>query len=246
MLEGAGRERGAGDNVAKRPTQHNKPRPGTWGRAAGLGVAGLTVAWPAAARKRVLGVPRRVSEHVQSAPTALARLTLGPSPGMQAESHSGDRLSGAAARGDVAEVRRLLQHELLHPDAPNRFGKTALQVMMFGNVFVAQELLKQGASPNIQDESGTAPAHDAARTGFLDTLNVLVEYGADVNVPDSLGSLPLHIAVREGHVEIVHFLMPRSNLHHRDAEGRTPLELAQHLGLTDIQGVLELHISSLA
>lgn len=44
------------------------------------------------------------------------------------EVRAGDRLSGAAARGDVQEVRRLLHHELVHPDALNRFGKTALQV----------------------------------------------------------------------------------------------------------------------
>uniref|UniRef100_A0A8C9PDZ6 Uncharacterized protein n=2 Tax=Marmotini TaxID=337730 RepID=A0A8C9PDZ6_SPEDA len=42
----------------------------------------------------------------------------------------GDRLSGAAARGDVQEVRRLLYRELVHPDALNRFGKTALQVVL--------------------------------------------------------------------------------------------------------------------
>lgn len=44
------------------------------------------------------------------------------------EVRAGDRLSGAAARGDVREVRRLLHRELVHPDALNRFGKTALQV----------------------------------------------------------------------------------------------------------------------
>nr|XP_056703867.1 cyclin-dependent kinase 4 inhibitor D [Euleptes europaea] len=168
-----------------------------------------------------------------------------PPPGRE-ELRAGDRLSGAAARGDLPEVRRLLQDELAHPDAHNRFGKTALQVMMFGNIFVAQELLKQGANPNVQDASGTAPTHDAARTGFLDTLSVLVEYGADVNIPDASGSLPLHVAIREGHADIVRFLAPRSNLHHRDAEGRTPLELAQRLGLTDIRGILEQRFSSLA
>ncbi|XP_054858643.1 cyclin-dependent kinase 4 inhibitor D isoform X2 [Eublepharis macularius] len=167
-------------------------------------------------------------------------------PPAQAELQAGDRLSGAAARGDLPEVRRLLQHELVHPDSLNRFGKTALQVMMFGNTFVAQELLKQGASPNIQDESGTAPAHDAARTGFLDTLRILAEHGADVNIPDASGSLPLHIAIREGHTDVVRFLALGSNLHHRDAEGRTPLELAQHLGLRDIQGIIEQHFSILA
>ena len=46
------------------------------------------------------------------------------------EVHAGDRLSGAAARGDVQEVRRLLHRELVHPDVLNRFGKTALQVSL--------------------------------------------------------------------------------------------------------------------
>lgn len=39
------------------------------------------------------------------------------------EVHAGDRLSGAAARGDVQEVRRLLHRELVHPDVLNRFGQ---------------------------------------------------------------------------------------------------------------------------
>ncbi|XP_020647292.1 cyclin-dependent kinase 4 inhibitor D [Pogona vitticeps] len=161
----------------------------------------------------------------------------------QGETRAGDRLTGAAARGDVAEVRRLLHQELVQPDSRNRFGKTALQVMMFGNIFVAQELLKEGAHPNVQDESGTTPAHDAARTGFLDTLKILVEYGADVNVPDASGSLPLHVAIWEGHADVVCFLAPQSKLQHQDSQGRTPLELAQQLGLSHIQGILEQHLS---
>lgn len=54
-----------------------------------------------------------------------------PCAGMQlgnAEIRAGDRLTGAAARGDIAEVRHLLHLELVHPDSHNRFGKTALQV----------------------------------------------------------------------------------------------------------------------
>ncbi|XP_068779032.1 cyclin-dependent kinase 4 inhibitor D [Struthio camelus] len=155
------------------------------------------------------------------------------------EISAGDRLSGAAARGDVAEVRRLLHHELVHPDAHNRFGKTALQVMMFGSPVVAQELLKQGASPNIQDEAGRAPAHDAARAGFVDTLRVLVEHGADVNVPDGAGALPIHVAVREGHAAAVRYLAADSDLAHRDAQGRTPLDLARHLGLPHLCALLQ-------
>ncbi|XP_006161597.2 cyclin-dependent kinase 4 inhibitor D [Tupaia chinensis] len=157
------------------------------------------------------------------------------------EVRAGDRLSGAAARGDVHEVRRLLYRELVHPDALNRFGKTALQVMMFGSPVIALELLKQGASPNVQDASGTSPIHDAARTGFLDTLKVLVDHGADVNVPDGSGALPIHLAIQEGHTAVVNFLAAESDLHHKDARGLTPLELARQRGSQDLMDILQGH-----
>lgn len=113
---------------------------------------------------------------------------------------------------------------------------------MFGSPTIALELLKQGASPNVQDVSGTTPAHDAARTGFLDTLKVLVEHGADVNTPDGTGALPIHLAVREGHAAVVSFLAAESDLHHRDARGLTPLELAQQRGARDLMDILQGHL----
>lgn len=157
------------------------------------------------------------------------------------EVHAGDRLSGAAARGDVSEVRRLLHRELVHPDALNRFGHTALQAMMFGSPAIALELLKQGASPNVQDVSGATPAHDAARTGFLETLKLLVEHGADVNTPDGTGALPIHLAVKEGHKAVVAFLAAESDLQHADSRGLTPLDLARTQGAQDLLDILAGH-----
>uniref|UniRef100_A0A8C5P9E1 Cyclin-dependent kinase 4 inhibitor D n=1 Tax=Leptobrachium leishanense TaxID=445787 RepID=A0A8C5P9E1_9ANUR len=148
------------------------------------------------------------------------------SPMLLQETGAGDRLSQAAAQGDLSEVKRLLHQERIHPDCLNRFGKTALQVMMFGSSPVAAELLKQGSSPNIQDAYGITPAHDAARCGFLDTLQVLVQYGADLNTPDASGSLPIHLALREGHVPVVAYLASRSDLEHSDCEGYTAPQLA--------------------
>ncbi|KAG3272275.1 hypothetical protein H1C71_030464 [Ictidomys tridecemlineatus] len=128
---------------------------------------------------------------------------------------------------------------LVHPDALNCFGKTALQVMMFGSPTITLELLKQGASPNVQDASGTSPVHDAARIGFLDTLKVLMEHGGDVNAPDGTGELPIHLAVQEGHSAVVSFLAPESDLQHRDARGLTSLELARQRGSQDIMDILQ-------
>uniref|UniRef100_A0A672KIP0 Cyclin dependent kinase inhibitor 2D n=1 Tax=Sinocyclocheilus grahami TaxID=75366 RepID=A0A672KIP0_SINGR len=80
--------------------------------------------------------------------------------------------------------------------------------MMMGCTSVARVLLDHGADPSVQDRCGVTPAHDAARTGFLDTLSVLVDHGASVNVPDHSGALPLHIAIREGHGDVVEYLAP--------------------------------------
>lgn len=44
------------------------------------------------------------------------------------ESDAGKSLTAAAARGDTAEVRKLLEESRVHPDTTNEFGKTALQV----------------------------------------------------------------------------------------------------------------------
>ncbi|XP_067115789.1 cyclin-dependent kinase 4 inhibitor D [Osmerus mordax] len=157
---------------------------------------------------------------------------------------AGRSLTTAAARGDTSEVRRMLEECRVHPDTVNEFDKTALQVMMMGNVTIANLLLEHGADPNIQDRQGVTPAHDAARTGFLDTLRVLVEFGASVNTPDQSGALPIHIAVREGFLDVVEFLAPRSNLKHTNTSGRTALDVARESCTADVVELLERQLES--
>ncbi|XP_026989323.1 cyclin-dependent kinase 4 inhibitor D [Tachysurus fulvidraco] len=160
------------------------------------------------------------------------------------ESDAGKSLTAAAAKGDTAEVRRLLEDRRVHPDTRNEFGKTALQVMMMGNPNVACLLLENGADPNIQDRFGITPVHDAARTGFLDTLCVLVDYGASVNIPDQSGALPIHIAIREGYRDVVEFLAPRSNLGHQDTRGDTALDIAEASCTPDMVELLKRQLES--
>ncbi|KAM4603427.1 cyclin-dependent kinase 4 inhibitor D [Polymixia lowei] len=157
---------------------------------------------------------------------------------------AGKALTAAAARGNSGEVQRILEECRVHPDTLNEFGRTALQVMMMGNSKVASLLLEHGADPNIQDRHGIAPVHDAARAGFLDTLQVLVEYGASVNIPDQSGTLPIHIAIREGHREVVEFLAPRSNLKHANTSGHTAVDVARESRLPDMIDLLFAHVHS--
>ncbi|XP_044284052.1 cyclin-dependent kinase 4 inhibitor B-like [Varanus komodoensis] len=115
-------------------------------------------------------------------------------------------LSSAAAAGDAAAVRRLLDGGA-DPNGVNRYGRSAMQVMMMGNPRVAELLLQRGADPNRPDPStGCLPAHDAAREGFLDTLRVLHGGGARFDLPDHQGRLPIDLAAAAGHSRVVSYL----------------------------------------
>lgn len=118
------------------------------------------------------------------------------------------------------------------------------QAMMMGNPKIASLLLEKGANPNVQNKQGIAPAHDAARTGFLDTLQVLVEHGASVNLPDQNGALPIHIAIREGHREVVEFLAPLSDLKHANVNGQSAIDVARASCVPDMMDSLFAHIHS--
>ncbi|XP_019383852.1 PREDICTED: cyclin-dependent kinase 4 inhibitor C [Gavialis gangeticus] len=141
----------------------------------------------------------------------------------------GNELASAAARGDLAQLARCLQESDGNVDARNRFGRTALQVMKLGNPEIARRLLLRGADPNLRDSTGFAAIHDAARAGFLDTLQTLLEFKADVNLEDDEGNLPLHLAAREGHARVVEFLArsTATRLQHRNKRGHTACDLAR-------------------
>ncbi|XP_008410246.1 cyclin-dependent kinase 4 inhibitor B [Poecilia reticulata] len=114
-----------------------------------------------------------------------------------------DELTTAAAKGRTAEVKSLLQKGA-PVNGVNSFGRTALQVMMMGSSEVARLLLTSGADPNVADRStGATPLHDAARTGFLDTVKLLVEAGADRQARDKDSCLPVDLARQSGHTDVV-------------------------------------------
>ncbi|KAG8506097.1 Cyclin-dependent kinase 4 inhibitor B [Galemys pyrenaicus] len=115
-------------------------------------------------------------------------------------------LSCAAARGQVETVKQLLEAGA-DPNRVNRFGRRPIQVMMMGNVRVAELLLLYGADPNCADpDTLTRPVHDAAREGFLDTLVVLHQAGARLDVRDAWDRLPVDLAEERGHHAITRYL----------------------------------------
>ncbi|CAL8253750.1 unnamed protein product [Merluccius merluccius] len=133
-----------------------------------------------------------------------------------------DQLCSASANGNLAAVKQCLQNGA-HVNGYNAYGRTALQVVKLGCPAVAVHLLEAGAEPDRRDPVlGLTVAHDAARDGFLDMLEVLVAHGADVNLADDRGNLPLHLAAQEGHAAAVALLERHTaNPGQRNREGRT-------------------------
>ncbi|XP_036876351.1 cyclin-dependent kinase inhibitor 2A-like isoform X2 [Manis javanica] len=137
-----------------------------------------------------------------------------------------DRLATAAARGREDEVRALLEAGA-PPNAPNRHGRSPIQVMMMGSARVAELLLLHGADPNCTDPTTlTRPVHDAAREGFLDTVVALHRAGAQLDVRDAWGRLPADLAEERGHRDVALYL--------RAAAGG--IEGGSHLGTDAAEG----------
>nr|XP_020457704.1 cyclin-dependent kinase 4 inhibitor B-like [Monopterus albus] len=117
-----------------------------------------------------------------------------------------DELTSAAAQGHTAEVSRLLQAGA-QVNGVNRFGRSAVQVMMMGSTPVAEVLLRHGADPNVADRrTGATPLHDAARAGFLDTVRLLVNYKADPRAKDKANCQPIDLARKSGLTDVVAYL----------------------------------------
>lgn len=117
-----------------------------------------------------------------------------------------DDLTTAAATGNTEAVQLLLRSGA-HVNGLNKFGYSALQVMMMGSLSVAQLLLTSGADPNVRDrDTGDTPLHDAARTGFVDTVRLLVQFQADPKAKNKKDCRPIDVARRSGSTEVIEFL----------------------------------------
>ena len=90
-------------------------------------------------------------------------------------------------------------------------SSVCLQVVNWACPDVVEALLSAGADFNIRDPVlGLTPLHDAARAGYIGSVQKLVRYGADVNLCDEIGNLPLHLAAMEGNLEVIRLLIGRT------------------------------------
>src|SRR5207249_3288326 len=89
-------------------------------------------------------------------------------------------------------------------------GDTALQTAVFRrNAGLVRELLDRGAKVNVECPKGTSPLENAAVTGDVEMMRLLIAGGANINHRDQGGdgSSPLDAAAYYGHAEAVRLLL---------------------------------------
>ena len=105
-----------------------------------------------------------------------------------------EQLHSACAKGDIAEVRRLLK-EGHDPNAFDELGRTPLHyAAQHGHLDVMRLLLDSGADVNAHDESvigDTVLLHVASNCSF-EVAKVLIDAGANPTIPGWMMLTALH------------------------------------------------------
>lgn len=142
----------------------------------------------------------------------------------------------AAAIGHTARVAELIERDARVLDSYSPEGFTPLMLAAhFGHTEAVEFLLAHGANVNVvaRHEMRVTALHAALFGRQVKAARRLIEAGADVNAKRAGAGWPragwtaLHYAAGSGFVELIELLIARgAQLSARDAQGRTPLDVA--------------------
>jgi hypothetical protein len=112
-----------------------------------------------------------------------------------------------AMHGSVLPARQIADKCDVHQLEPTS-GRSALHKAAFwGHNAMVEYLVKEcKLSPNVKDNYGDTPLHEAAKFGHAKIVKTLLEAGADKSIKNLEGKEALHLAQEHGKHEVVNLL----------------------------------------
>jgi ankyrin repeat protein len=151
-------------------------------------------------------------------------------------------LQEAAALGDLHELERLVQHGAKIDDYSDDGFFPLGYAAFFGHIEAVRALLGHGAPIDqvSRNPLGVTPLHAALANKHKEIATLLISGGADVDAIQAGESwTALHYCAYSGDRETAEVILgKRPCLDSKDKEGRTPAELAEERGFTDLAEVL--------
>lgn len=118
-----------------------------------------------------------------------------------------EKFLNAAEKGDIEEIKTLLENEKLNVNTKDRYNNTALIFSSaFGHGDIVELLIENGANLESKNKAGGNALILSAYQNNYDIAKSLIENGADVNVKDKNGNTALSIAKEEGYKDFVKIL----------------------------------------
>lgn len=149
----------------------------------------------------------------------------------------------AAAFGDLAQLRQLLDSGKAQVNARSADGATALHfACFFAQPECAEELIKRGAELEAVAVAfgKVRPLHSAAAGRSSAILEQLLDAGADPDQRQDQGWTALHSAAQHGDLAMTRLLLQHgADLNVKSDGGQTALELARAGGHAEVVQLLE-------
>jgi len=155
-------------------------------------------------------------------------------------------LHGAVERGDIDEVKRLINegenvNKIVYFRAFN-LSQTPLHIAAEKGYYdIAELLIQKKANINILNNESRTPLHTASQWGHYDVVQLLLDNNAKKNIKDSKGYTPLHCAVIGGLSSAVTsetLILGGADTEIKNNDSMTPLHTAVYNGNLEAVKVL--------
>ena len=168
----------------------------------------------------------------------MVQLLLSNKANPNSKNGDGDTPAHIAASPDKLDMFEALVQGGADLKIKNNEGKTASDLLLMesvgrGDEKAAARALKLGAHVNavFQNYANSTPLHNAAHTGNLAVIDLLLKNGADITLINSEGQTPLHIAAALGNSAVLNRLLQATpDVSAVETSGNTPLHYAAEAG----------------